>query len=150
MELADFTRILRIRCAVRFPVWGRSPYLLPIWGQSPYEKVGRLQLAALPAPAGPLSFAGLRPRSRRFHRYLVYRWQRPAPLRTASRHAVQVAKLLLRRVLDCHVRAPARERARRSARARSAAGRNERRGRTCNSPRRAVARDSRAMRGVAA
>ena len=57
MELADFTRILRIRCAMRFPVWGRSPYLLPIWGQSPYEKVGRLQLAALPTPAGRLAFA---------------------------------------------------------------------------------------------
>ena len=42
---------------MRFPVWGRSPYLLPIWGQSPYEKVGRLQLAALPTPAGRLAFA---------------------------------------------------------------------------------------------
>ena len=57
------------------------------------------QMAVSPAPAGPLSFAGLRPRSRRFHRYLVYRWQRPGPLRTATRHAVQVAKLRLRRVL---------------------------------------------------
>ena len=57
------------------------------------------QMAVSPAPAGPLSSVGLRPRSRRFHRYLVYRWQRPGPLRTATRHAVQVAKLRLSRVL---------------------------------------------------
>ena len=56
------------------------------------------QLAALPAPAGPLSPAGLRPRPRRFHRHLVY-GKRYGAEAHPSQHAVQVAKLRLCRVL---------------------------------------------------